>query len=245
MLTTQWLTKNGYSKQLISRYCESGWLESIGHGAYTRSGDVLTWSGAIYALQHDLNLPIHVGGLSAIEQHGLAHNIVFDKEHRSLFFYNTEAQKRKLPSWFKKYFTQHVYIQRHLFTEEIGLEKKQIDNISVILSAPERAILELLDSVPNAFSYEHANNIIENLYLLRPDLLQALLEKCTSIKVKRLFLYLADKHQLPSFPHLDLKKISLGKGKRVIGSGGKYISQYKLAVPVIRSDSDEEDIGHV
>jgi hypothetical protein len=35
--------------------------------------------------------------------------------------------------------------------------------------------------------------LIESQNNLRPDLLQKLLEQCTSVEVKRLFLYLAEK----------------------------------------------------
>ena len=58
-------------------------------------------------------------------------------------------------------------------------------------------------------------------------------------------MYLADEHQLPSFSHLNIKQINLGKGKRVIGEGGRYIPQYKLSVPIINRETEEEDIGYV
>jgi hypothetical protein len=38
---------------------------------------------------------------------------------------------------------------------------------------------------------------MEGLNTLRPDLVQELLEKCSSVKVKRLFMHLAEQFQHP------------------------------------------------
>jgi len=46
-----------------------------------------------------------------------------------------------------------------------------------------------------------------------------------------LFLFLADFCNLPCFKQLDLKKINLGKGKRCIGTGGRYIAKYLISIP--------------
>ncbi|MBA2654866.1 MAG: type IV toxin-antitoxin system AbiEi family antitoxin domain-containing protein [Gammaproteobacteria bacterium] len=73
--------------------------------------------------------------------------------------------------------------------------------------------------------------------------MQELLEKCTSIKVKRLFLFFADTNQLPCFKYLDLTALNLGKGKRVIGNGGMFVPKYQLSVPV--PQGEEEGVGYV
>lgn len=48
---TSWLTKNGFSTQLLNRYKKSGWNYSIGIGAWMRVGEKPTYQGALYALQ--------------------------------------------------------------------------------------------------------------------------------------------------------------------------------------------------
>ena len=75
------------------------------------------------------------------------------------------------------------------------------------------------------------NQIFEGLLNLRPKLLQELLENCNSIKVKRLFLYMASKvnHQWLEF--VDRSKIELGTGDRVIVKGGVYISKHRISIP--------------
>jgi hypothetical protein len=71
---------------------------------------------------------------------------------------------------------------------------------------------------------------MNSLTTLRPDVVQRLLEKCRSIKAKRVFLYLADKLDLPFFQKLDLDKISLGSGKRMIVKGGELNKKYQITV---------------
>ncbi len=70
----------------------------------------------------------------------------------------------------------------------------------------------------------HLNN-------LRPASVQSLLEACTSVKVKRLFLYLADKAGHDWHNYLKLEKVDLGSGKRSIVKDGVYVSQYQITVP--------------
>ena len=56
-----WLAQNGYSRELIHKYIKSKWLKSPSKSAFLRYQDELTWQGAIWALQAQLNLLIHVG----------------------------------------------------------------------------------------------------------------------------------------------------------------------------------------
>jgi hypothetical protein len=245
VICSEGLSEQHYYKQLLKKYCDSGWLRKVGHGAFAKLGDSIEWPGAIYAIQQELKLPLHVGGLSALELLGLSQNIVIDPEQATLYLFNTTSTKKKLPQWFNQTCKNHAYIQHHLFNKQIAVEPKLVEGITVTVSQPERAILEILDLVPNAFNYTHANDLIENLHLLRPDLVQSLLEECLSFKVKRIFLYLAEKYQLPCFSYLDASKLDLGKGKRVIGQGGNYIPKYQLSVPRLEHEEENTGIGHV
>ena len=64
----------------------------------------------------------------------------------------------------------------------------------LILSSPERAILEMLDEVPQRETFHQVDMLMEGLVNLRPQRLSALLKDCRSVKVKRLFLWLAERH---------------------------------------------------
>ena len=80
--------------------------------------------------------------------------------------------------------------------------------------------MEMLSFVPGEQSFSEAFLIMENLSTLRPSLVQSLLENCHSIKVKRLFLCVAEKHKYQWFAKLDVEKVQLGTGKRVIVKSG-------------------------
>ena len=66
---------------------------------------------------------------------------------------------------------------------------------------------------------------------LRPRMVQTLLESCGQIKVKRLFLYLGEKLGLPWFENLDLDRIDIGKGKRIVTLNGVLDKKYLITVP--------------
>ena len=88
--------------------------------------------------------------------------------------------------------------------------------LPVRYSSKERAFLELLDELPKHESFHQVDALMEGLSDLSPRRLQALLEACSSVKVKRLFLFFADRHRHAWRPKLDLAKIDLGSGKRVL-----------------------------
>ena len=72
---------------------------------------------------------------------------------------------------------------------------------------------------------------MEALTNLRPRLVQSLLEQCASVKVKRLFMYLAEACGHTWVKKLDLSKVSFGKGKRMIVKGGRWDPKYSITVP--------------
>jgi hypothetical protein len=51
------------------------------------------------------------------------------------------------------------------------------------------------------------------------------------MKVKRLFLYMAEKASHNWFKHLDLKTVDLGRGKRSVVKSGVFIDKYGITVP--------------
>jgi hypothetical protein len=91
--------------------------------------------------------------------------------------------------------------------------------------------MEMLYYVPSNQGFDEAIRIMESLMSLRPKIVQTLLENCMQIKVKRLFLYLADTLNLPWFKNLDLSKIDTGKGKRVVAINGALDKKYLITVP--------------
>ena len=238
VMTDQWLKLLGINKDLKHRYIRSKWLTSIGHGAVIRSGDKVSWLGGISALQMQVKVPIHIAGRTALELVGFGHFIKFDTKEVIIF----KEQDALVQKWFTDYdWGVKLSITSSNFLEEgVALDRKEFAGIEVILSSPERAILELLYFVPQKQGCEECYLIMENLISLRPHILQQLLERCKSVKVKRLFLFLASKLNHPWFERLDLRRIDLGSGSRSIVTGGAFNSKYKITVP--RSLAYEEDI---
>lgn len=75
------------------------------------------------------------------------------------------------------------------------------------------------------------SQIMEGLNNLRPKQTQNLLEQCKSIKVKRLFLYIAEKSGHDWFKYINLENINIGKGKRFLTKNGVYIQNYGITIP--------------
>ena len=237
VMTTPWLKQRGYNAQLLQRYKQGRWVESLGAGAYKKKGDQIDWIGAIAALQEQLAKPIHVGGRSALDLLGKSHYLRLGKDTLTLF----GPPSTKLPTWFIKgdWKKKVSYSARNLFrettqefgTKAIGHTKYSEGRIEVTISAPERAFIELLDGAPESVGYDEARKIIEGLPSLRTNVLQSLLERCQSVKVKRLFLHLAEKVNHPWFRKLELEAIDLGSGKRLIYKDGQYDAKYMITVP--------------
>jgi hypothetical protein len=90
---------------------------------------------------------------------------------------------------------------------------------------PERAYLEVLQDVPEAISFEHAEQLLQGMTTLSPRVMERLLRKCTHVKVRRLFYWMAERHsyawlkKLPPAETLD--ELGLGSGNRMLVKGGR------------------------
>lgn len=233
VLTSEWLEELGISSKLAWWYVHSGLLERLGMRAYKKAGDSIAWSGVVTALQNQLHLPLHVGAKTALQILGRSHFIPMQGIKQVMLFADLET---RVPTWLtKKTWDVDFSISRtSLFGKHhksLGIIERSVDGITIRLSCPERAMLELLYLFPKYESFDEIGLLFESLGQLRPAVVQSLLERCNSIKVKRLFLFLAEKFQHPWLSKLNMKKIDLGAGKRVIGKGGKYDSKYKLSLP--------------
>lgn len=73
--------------------------------------------------------------------------------------------------------------------------------------------------------------ITPQLTTLRPEVVQSLLETTKNYKMKRLFLYMAEKANHYWFEELNLSKIDSGTTKMQLVKSGVYISNYKMTIP--------------
>ena len=229
VMLSSWLVGQGYSHDLQQRYKKGGWLESVGSGAYIRKNEPVKYHGALYALQDQAGLTIHPGGRTALSLLGKAQYIEFN-ESKSVLFGGADE---KLPAWFKHY-DWGVKIEYHptsFLKHDIGFTDMDAGNFSIRISNSARAIMECLYLSPDKQDLVECYELMEGLNNLSPSQVQSLLENCHSIKVKRLFLYMAEKANHSWLSHLDLTKIDLGKGKRSIVKNGAYIEKYGITVP--------------
>lgn len=226
---SSWLSTNDYSNQLVSRYKKSNWIESIGKGAYIRAGDSITVEGAIYALQKQASSTIHIGGKSALVLLGKSHYLELGKRKVILFGASTE----KLPPWFTNYKwdSQVNYYSSSFLPSNLGLIESPSKEFTILISSAPRALMECLYLAPVKQDLIECYELMEGLNNMRPNLIQKLLEECTSVKVKRLFLYMAEQAKHSWFTYINLSTIDLGAGKREIVKNGVYISKYQITVP--------------
>ena len=227
-----WLSERGVSRQLAEAYRKTGWLERIARGVYVRTDDQVEWTGAVHALQHQLGLTVHPAAKTALELQGLSHFLAVGTGRPITLF---GAPREKLPGWFRQHEwggpVRYTATNLLLASPALGFTERDVGAFSLTVSAPERAALELLRLVPHRESYEEARLLFEGLTTLRPKLVQQLLEACRSVKVKRLFLHLAEACGLPWVAKLELGRVDLGSGKRVIVKGGRFDPKYQITVP--------------
>jgi hypothetical protein len=228
VLLSAWLAEEGYSLDLQKRYRKSHWLESIGTGAMIRAGDEVGYEGAIYALQQS-GLTIHPAGRTALAFLGKTHYLELSAKKATVF----GGARERLPAWFLTHDWGLAidYHQTSFLPPDMGLTEVALKHFSIKVSNAPRAVMECLHLAPQKQELMECYELLEGLNNLRPDQVQALLEKCRSVKVKRLFLYLAEKAGHGWFQYLKPDRIDLGSGKRSIAKNGVYIEKYRITIP--------------
>jgi hypothetical protein len=230
-----WLESRGVNRKLAHRYVKAGWLDRVGSGAYARAGDTVSWRGAIYALQRHAQVSVWPGGETALALHGFGQYLQFGRESLRLWCQSSH----RLPSWFRNYnWNADLQVrQAVLFTnQKFPIPLYHQEHFSIVISPPERAAFEVVYEVSDASSFEWAAELIQGLVNLRPKPMQEYFEACTSIRVKRILMFLASHYRLPWFDRLDRSRIDLGQGKRQVVKGGRLDSQFDITVPSAFAD---------
>ncbi|WP_431210330.1 type IV toxin-antitoxin system AbiEi family antitoxin [Puia sp. P3] len=229
VLLSSWMTGQGYSHDLQQRYKKSNWLRSLGAGAFIRANDKVGYEGAIYALQEQNGITVHPGGRTALALLGKAHYLELSSGQVVLF----GGKGTKLPTWFKNHDwgVKVDYHETSFLPSDLGLTNVELTNFSIKVSGAARAIMECLHLAPQKQELMECFQLMEGLNNLIPKQVQTLLESCQSVKVKRLFLYMAEKADHNWFKYLDLSSVDLGRGKRGVVKNGVLIDKYEITVP--------------
>ena len=229
--TRSWFEAHSISHQSIHQFLKNKLIKKLGGGAYIKAKDKLNWQAALFTAQKELQLPFHVAGQTALELQGLGH---FVKMGKKAPVYIVKREKARVPIWLKNnnWGVAFQFKTSSLFPPDLGLMKYNQSNFHFILSSRERAIMEMIHHLDLKDSFEILERYFEGLLNLRGSLVQKLLENCSSIKVKRVFLYMADKLELSLMKHLNTRRVQLGQGKRVVSENGKLDKTYKITVPM-------------
>jgi len=94
-----------------------------------------------------------------------------------------------------------------------------------------RAMLELCAGVSDAALVYEIDALMQAMTTLRPQRVSLLLRQCGSIKAKRLFLALAERHRHAWLAHVSLDEVNLGQGKRALVPGGTLHPVYHITLP--------------
>ena len=249
-----WLEQHGISRQLRRKYVIGNWLLPLGRGVYRRpSASVapgpLPWQELVVSLNSFLHQPAFVGARTALELQGFSHYVAAGASRETHLYANEE-----LPKWVSQVpvNTRLVFHNaRRLFrsggiplppgepaSNDPGLANAGLTQTqwgrgkwALLMSTPERAVLELLDEVPKRETFHQADVLMEGLRNLSPRRLQALLTDCKNIKVKRLFFWFGERHNHAWLSKIDRSAIDLGKGKRMLVRGGRLDPKYNITVP--------------
>lgn len=238
IITRKWLKKKtGFSNHAIDNLVKSEQLRLLSKGLYTRGANTPTWQGVVYTLQQIIQTDFIIGGFFALELKGFSQYLVNSKS-ATVHLYGND----KLPVWTKDLLKNDFFVKHTRTSLFAGMNKSLSEKYSTSIpwkdgmealkiSTPERACLEMLDQVPDSISFEHADQLLQGMTTLSPRALQPLLEMCSNIKVKRLFLWFAKRHNYVWFTKLNQEKFDLGSGKRVIEKGGELDKNYLITVP--------------
>jgi len=230
LIFSSWMTKNGISTREQTSYVVSGWIERLTQGVYYRSGEMPTLYPAIASYNEQLDKNCFIGASTALDIHGFSHFVAMGKPTACLCTSKTE----RLPNWLLEYeWDMNIrYSTTKIFGKNMsGVEKISVGDLFLPVSSPERAFMECLHLAPKYYSVMDLYYVMEMLTAVRPQLIQQLLEQCASLKVKRLFMYMADKSQHQWFHALDQSLIHLGDGKRSFARNGVYSSNYLITIP--------------
>jgi Transcriptional regulator, AbiEi antitoxin, Type IV TA system/Transcriptional regulator, AbiEi antitoxin N-terminal domain len=242
VVSRKWLLEKGINEHALDNLVKADQLDVIIRGVYKRPFIKVTWQDIVYSLQKIFNYNVVVGGVSALEMEGFAHYLPFNRQ-KQIHLYSSEP----LPAWINELsddfsFTTHIQtdLQSRIHHQKDLLRVLKSNTLSKFwkddeysfeISNPERAILEVLVDVPEKTSFEHAEQILQGMTSLSPSKLQDLLMVCDNIRIRRLFLWMAERQNHPWFKKLNLERISLGSGNRVLVKGGVLNKKYKITVP--------------
>lgn len=227
LLFSKGLRRQGYSAQLLKRYRDSGWFESLTRGVMYRRRDRLSALAAVYCYNHQTQSHARIAAHSALELQGFSHYVPMGKPRLMVAFESENFENWILSDRFDMTivpFSTSVFKNPLTHGVDVGAYRYEV-------STPEQAFLECLHLVPSHYSYMDLYYIMEQLTSLDPERVQTALGRTASQRIKRMFLYMAEKAGHYWFDMLDQSVLGLTDSKLQLAAAGTYISRYRITVP--------------
>lgn len=252
LVTRVWLLSQGVTHHTADNLVKSGRLVVLRPGVYANPGPPLSWGSVVRSLQR-MGSGLIVGGVTALELHGRNHFEPLNRQY-SVNLYGRDP----LPRWING-LDLPVQLRRHGTTWLRRTEVPPVSEDSYGLRYPfaiahawgevgsrmrvstiERAFFEVLSGVPKQTSFEHAELLLDGLPDLLPRRLNALLARTRSVKIKRLFFWLAKRQGHPWLRDVPEDIVDFGSGKRHLEQGGRLNREYQITVPDFMSGETRE-----
>lgn len=220
-----WLGDEGYSPQLVKRYRESGWLEALAPGVSYRAGEKLSALAAVSSYDNQLSKNLRVAAHSALELFGFNHYVPMGKP---VLMVTGDS----VPSWMSsdKFDMTISSFKTDVFGYTLSMKIHRAE-FDILASSPELAFMECLHLAPKRYAYMDLYLIMEQLTALDPDGVQRVLENTKSQKVKRMFMYMAEKAGHYWFDMLNTDAVGLTTSKLQLVKGGTFVKKYNITVP--------------
>ncbi|SIO48357.1 transcriptional regulator with AbiEi antitoxin N-terminal domain [Burkholderia sp. GAS332] len=160
----------------VGKLVKQGWLRQLSEDAYLLRGDQPGIDGTIAYLQaYASNL--HVGGRAALEWHRMMHHLRF-RDRIDLW----GRGYCNVPGWAVErlacsYYSLPLFDAR--MDESYGLKPLAWRHPQVLVSVPERAILEYVSVSLDLVSIEDVRAVIGSLRNIRLNILQELVDRCS------------------------------------------------------------------
>jgi len=228
VMLASWLNLMGISSSDLTEYVKRDTLNRVATGVYRYPDTTQTLYGILSSYQTQVGLNYYIGAATALEINGYNHYMTMGKPKAVVFTTKT----KHLPKWIAEQSLDMDIIELSTIAfGDIGIETVSYNGYSLTVSSPERAIMECILLSPRYYTLMDTYYIMEMLTTLRSSLVQKLLEQCSSVKVKRLFLYMAEKSGHRWFANLNLDRITLGSGTRSLIKGGTKNVKYNIMIP--------------
>lgn len=188
-----------------------------------RKGGRLRWEGVVRSLQLGEGALLHVGGRFALSLQGHEHYLRLG-EAGTVTLYGP----MRPPGWLIKLPLEERFeylgkgpfdLPSAAFALEVAEKRLSEQGLcwygatpavdKLVCSTPERAMLELCDGVNDAALVYEVDALMLGMTTLRPHRVGLMLRHCRSIKAKRLFLALAERHKHAWLSHVCRWRVSI------------------------------------